>query len=455
MSWREYRRAAAGQVPVFPIAGAYESGVVPIRFSGWPLSQQGPAYPALDQDIEADVVVVGAGLVGASLALHLAEGGVRVVVLEADQPGSGASGRNAGHVQPYLGSVEPLRAHADQGKRFTEYFIQHRDIVFDLCQKHGLQADAVKSGMVDAAYRKHAALENKVSQWKAFGYDVDIVGAARLKELLGTDAYGYGIHWREGGRVNPYLFTNGMIGAAVRLGARVHGNTCVVGCERIGSHWRVRSATGSVRAQQVVICTNGHAGNAFFPELARTQFPLVACGMATRPLPQSVLDIVNPARVSLMQHPAGLYPLIIDGRNRLITATIPGPGRAQRAETYFAYFLRYLHRTYPRLRGTHIELESYWTGMTANSSSLYEAAYPKLYQVADGVLALMNFGSWGNVMGPMMGANLGQALASDRPQDFLLPLETPQAVHFPGLFETKIRRVLIPAARWADKLNLV
>ncbi|WP_280291732.1 FAD-dependent oxidoreductase [Pseudomonas sp. BN417] len=455
MSWRELRRAVAGQVPVFPVADAYESGVVPIRFSGWPASWQNPAYPALDQDIEADVVVVGAGLVGASLALHLAECGVRAVVLEADQPGSGASGRNAGHVQPYLGSFAPLRAHADQGRRFVDHFIQHRDIVFELCRKYGLEADAVKSGMVDAACRRHAALEDKVKRWKAFGYEVDLVGREQLKELLGTGAYSHGIHWREGGRVNPYLFTNGMIAAAVRLGARVHGNSAVVACERSGSQWRVRAAGGSVRAQQVVICTNGHAGNGFFPELARTQFPLVACGMATRPLPQAVLDIVNPGRVTLMQYPAGLYPLVIDGRNRLITATIPGAGRAQRAEDYFAYFLRYLHRTYPQLRDARIEPESYWTGMTANSSSLYEAAYPKLYRVADGVLALMNFGSWGNVMGPMMGANLAQALASDRPQDFLLPLETPQAVRFPGLFETKIRRVLIPAARWADRLDLV
>ncbi|MFZ6049859.1 NAD(P)/FAD-dependent oxidoreductase [Pseudomonas sp. CR3202] len=455
MSWSEYRRAVAGQVPVFPVADAYESGVVPIRFSGWPLSQQAPAYPALDQDIAADVVVVGAGLAGASLALRLAENGVRVVVLEADQPGSGASGRNAGHVQPYLASFAPLRAHADQGRRFTEYFVEHRDIVFDLCRKHGLEADAAKSGMVDAACRRHGALEDKVKRWKDFGYDLDLVGAEQLRELLGTDAYSHGIHWREGGRVNPYLFTNGMIAAAIGLGARVHGNSCVQACEPNGASWRVRTATGSVVAQQVVICTNGHAGNAFFPELARTQFPLVACGMATRPLSRDVLDIVNPARVTLMQYPAGLYPLIIDGRDRLITATIPGVGRAQRAADHFAYFLRYLRRTYPQLGDARIELESYWTGMTANSSSDYEASYPKLYRVADGVLALINFGSWGNVMGPMMGTNLADALAGDRFQDCLLPLETPKAVQFPGLFETKIRRVLIPAARLADRLNLV
>ena len=455
MSWRGFRYAVAGQVPVFPAADAYEAGVVPIRFSGWPLPGEIPAYPALDRDIEADVVVVGAGLAGASLALRLAEQGVAVVVLEADQPGSGASGRNAGHVQPYLGSFDPLRTHVDGGRRFTDYFIEHRNVVFELCRKHGLQADAAQSGMIDAATRRHAALDAKVKKWQAFGYAVDVVGGERLGELLGTSAYSYGIHWREGGRVNPFLFTNGMIAAAVGLGAEVYGNSSVVGCERSGSSWRVRTAVGSVRTQQVVLCTNGHAGNAFFPELARTQFPLVACGLATRPLPQAALEIINPARVALMQYPAGLYPLVIDGRNRLITATIPAAGRAQRAADHFAYFLRYLRRTYPQLGDTRIELESYWTGMTANSSSVYDACYPKLYRVADGVLALNNFGSWGNVLGPLLGVNLADALVGGRLQDCVLPLETPRAVQFPGLFETKIRRVLIPAARWADKFNLV
>lgn len=449
------KRQAAGQVPVFPAAQAYEAGVVPIRFSGWPLSTPQPAYGSLDRDIEADVLVVGAGLAGASLTLHLAERGVDVVLLEADQPASGASGRNAGHVQPYLGSLEALRDLPDQGRGFTDFFIANRDIVFELSRKYDLAADAVRCGMVEAAVREHAALRRKAHQWQALGYDVDIVDAERLHALLGTDAYRYGIHWREGGRVNPYLFTQGLVSAAVGLGARVHGNSCVLSCEREGVQWRARTATGSVRAARVVLCTNGHAGNPFFPELARTQFPLLACGLATRPLPAEVLAQINPARVALMQYPAGLYPLVIDGRGRLITATIPGRGRAQDALGHFDYFLRYLRRTFPALGKVPIELESYWTGMTANSSTVYEAAYPQFYQAAEGVLALLNLGSWGNVMGPLLGMHLAQVLADDRLDKLLLPLQKPRAVHCAGLFETKIRRVLIPAARLADRLGLV
>ena len=65
---------------------AYESGTTPIACSAWPAPTGNPPWPALEADIETDVAVIGAGLVGASLALHLAERGVRVALIEAQQP---------------------------------------------------------------------------------------------------------------------------------------------------------------------------------------------------------------------------------------------------------------------------------------------------------------------------------------------------------------------------------
>lgn len=437
-----------------PSRTEYENGTVPIRCSGWPPATITSSHATLEHDVDADIVVIGAGLAGASAALHLAERGVSVVVLEAAQPGNGASGRNAGHVQAFLDNLEPLRTWPGQGRPFIDFFIEHRDIVYDICRKHGIEADAVKSGMVEAAYKKHQSLEQKAARWKALGYDVDVVAADRLRELLGTDSYSYGLHWREGGRVNPYLFTNGMATVATTLGARVYGNSPALSCNKVGQRWRVATPHGSVQASKVLVCTNGHADNAFFPELARTSYPLVACAMATRPLPQAVLDMVNPARVALTQYPTGLYPTVIDNRNRMITATIPYPRRADAAQTYFAYFLRYLHRTFPQTRDANIELESYWTGTTYSSSHVYHDDFAKLYQVADGVMALMNLGTWGNLMGPLLGMNVAQAIAAERPQDLLMPVEAPSTVRHPGWFEFKVRYLMIPAARLADRFGL-
>ena len=210
----------------------------------------------------------------------------------------------------------------------------------------------------------------------------------------------------------------------------------------------------SVRAHKVVLCTSGHAGHRFFPELARTQYPLVGCGVATTPLPGRIVCIVNPSRAAMMQHPTGLYPLVIDGRNHMITSTFPHPGRAHRDERYISYFLRFLRAAYPALRDEKIEMDSYWTGMTSNSSSVCREDYPELLQVENDVLALMNLGSWGKVLGPLLGLNVAEALAEDRPGAFVLPLERPAAGGFPRLFELKIRYFLVPAARMIDRLGL-
>ena len=254
--------------------------------------------------------------------------------------------------------------------------------------------------------------------------------------------------------VRPPFLTNGLVAAATRRGARVHGHSPVTAVERAGEGWLVRTPSASVRARRVVLCTNGHRGNRFFPELAATNYPLLACALTTQPLPEDVLAGINPSRAAFTQFPTGLYPLVIDGRRRLVTATIPDAGAAEDGARSFGRFLRYLHRFFPHTRAADIRLESYWTGETASSSSAYHEDYPKLYAVAPGVTAAMNVGTWGNVFAPQLGTHVADWLVDGRGQDLVLELETPHAVPFQRSFALKTRRVLIPLARLADRLGL-
>ena len=433
---------------------AYQTGTVPIACSGWALHARAPSHVALEEDVETDVAVIGAGLAGSSLALHLRELGINVALIEARQPADGASGRNAGHVQPFLDKLHALRGWPGGGQSFVDYFVEQRNIVYEMCKRYGIDGDAHPGGMVEASVKPAASLRGKAREWADRGYAVTEVGRESLQELLGTSRYGYGLHWQEGGSVNPFMFTNGMVSVAQSMGAQVYGDSPVLDCRREGTMWRLSTARGSVRAHRVVICTNAHAGNPFFPELGRTQYPLVACALATKPLSQLVLDGLNPARVALTQVPTGLYPMVVDGQRRLVTATIPNVGGEDDARRYFNYFLSYLHKTFPQTREQSIELESYWTGYTASSSQVYHEDYAKIYEVADGVTALMNLGTWGNVRGPLLGRHLAQVIASERWQDLLLPLEKPQVATSPQWFSFKIRRILVPMARIVDRLNL-
>ncbi len=438
-----------------PKRAEYESGTVPIALSGWVQAAPATKWASLGQDLDTDVVVIGAGIAGAAVALHLAERQCDVVVLEAAQPAGAASGRNAGHVTPIVGMFKPLKQWPGEGRAFLDLLVSNKHIVFDLVRRYDLQVDCANTGMLETVDRFPGMLAQKERHWRQLGYEVETVGREQLLALLGTDKYRTGLRWREGGKVNPYEFTNGLIDAAHRLGASVFGDSRVTGCEREGDRWRVRTDSGSVLAKKVVLCTSGHTGNAFFPHLASTQYPLVAYAMATKPLPTELLQVVNPSGAAFKQAPLGLYPLVLDGLGRLVTAGIPGRFRAADAERYFRSFLRFLHRTWPQTKDVRIEMSTYWTGMTACSSPVVRADYPKFYRVDDGVYGFMNLGTWGNMLGPLLGMNLAQTLIEDRPDKLVVPLETPAPVRFRRRLEFKVRDCLIPMARMAEATRLL
>jgi hypothetical protein len=432
----------------------FERGEVPIAFSGWTIPQgTSPKWPALDGDAETSVVVIGAGLAGSSLALHLAEAGVAVAVLEARQPGWGASGRNAGHVLPILRDLKALEHFPDGGRRFLDLFRQHLTIPYDLSVKHGIDCDAVRSGYVNgmrskgaqaAFLRQHAYLER--------------VGIQRLVPLspedmqhrLGTGAYPHGVLFEDGGRVNPYLFTNGMIAAAVRFGARVHGDSEALALERMGARWRVRTSRGTVVADRVVFCTNAYPGR-IEPAFPTAFYPLTAYAITTRPLPAEALDHILPGGGTFAQAPIDLNPMVRDRHNRLILSSIPRVGRARDADWHFRSQLRWLHRTWPATRSMAIERESYWTGRVA----LRDRQFPGVFRLDCGVYGLMYFNAWGNIMAPLMGKLLASGLASDNPAGLPFPMETVEPVSMPRKQELLIRHLLLPAARTAQRLGMI
>ena len=105
-----------------------------------------PPTPALEGECEADVCVVGGGFTGLSTALHLAEAGARVVLLEAGEPGFGASGRNHGQVVPMLSRYGPdetvARFGPEEGERFNLFVAEAAKLVFELIDRLGIECDA-------------------------------------------------------------------------------------------------------------------------------------------------------------------------------------------------------------------------------------------------------------------------------------------------------------------------
>ena len=433
----------------------YDTGTVPISSSGWAKAKGlGESYPALEQDLTTDVLVIGAGLAGGSLALHLSEQGIDTVILEARQPGWGASGRNAGHVLPLLKDFEVFERFPDQGGAFLDLFREHHSIPFDIAERYGINCDASRSGYLNSIKSQSAldkfAKSSAVSA-KRLGQSTRILGANEMREMTGSSYYPHGVFYESGGRINPYLFTNGMVRVAQSKGARVFGDSEAATVVSDGSGWIVKVKNGaSVRCEKLVFCTNAYSTD-IVPEFQKSCYPLTAYALSTEPLPAELSDIIMPSRATLAQVPVDLNPFIVDEHNRIIMASIPSRTRPHDAKWHFKQHMQWVNRTWPETKDIPIKLDSYWTGRVA----MGEREFPGMYRLASGIYGLMHFNAWGNVLAPMMGMALAKAIAADKPDSLPFPVISPNEVAHPGKQEFLIRNLMIPAARFAQDLDII
>lgn len=452
--WKGYPDLLTADSAARTDAELFERGLIGVERSGWTMPQGvAHAYPELTGDLATDVLVIGAGLAGSSLALHLAEAGVAVTVLEARQPGWGASGRNAGHVLPILRDPGVFASFPDQGKAFLEAFRAHHTLPYDLQARHGFDADAMQSGYLNVAANAEAIAKfRKQTAWmeRQGLLSVAEIGGEDLHRATGSKIWERALNYVEGGRVNPYRLTNGMAAKAAALGAKVHGQSPAETITRNGARWTVRTAKGSVTADRVVFCTNAYP-TGIVPEFTKAFYPLTAYALTTKPLPADARAAIMPGRQTLAQVPIDLNPLVRDGGDRLILSSIPTVSSPENAAWHFANQLDWLHRAWPQTRGMKIELEAYWTGRVA----MRDHQFPGVFELQPGLFGLMYFNAWGNVLAPLMGKLMAEGLTADRIDALPFPIEKPLAVSNQGKMDRIIRHVMIPSARTGQRIGFL
>jgi glycine/D-amino acid oxidase-like deaminating enzyme len=254
--------------------------------------------PPLAGDLRVRVAVVGGGFTGLSSALHLAKSGVDVAVLEAHEPGWGASGRNGGQVNPGL-KHEPdaveTRFGRDLGSRLVAFSGNAPQKVFDLVREHQIRCEANQGGTIRAAFSKTSErfLRGATAGWQARGAPVEWVDPERMAALTGTGRYRCGALDRRGGSLNPLGYARGLAEAAMRFGAAVHGGTPATRLARTGAGWAVTTPRGVVSADWVVLATNGYTDD-LWPGLKRSVVPVYSGIAATAPLPDAVAARILP-----------------------------------------------------------------------------------------------------------------------------------------------------------------
>ncbi len=253
-------------------------------------------FPPLEGAQRADVCVVGAGFTGISTALHLAERGYEVRVVEANRVGWGASGRNGGQI---IGGIAGEKAIASfHGPDVDDLLWQMRwaghDIIRQRVRTYDIDCD-LKFGYLDVAIKQRHLrdLEEQFETLKQhdFPFEYRLLSREETVGTIGTEAYIGALENMGNGHVHPLNLCLGEARAAVGQGATIHERSPVLRVEE-GGRPRVVTARGSVSADFVLI-----AGNAYHfiePKLRGIMFPVNSFIVATEPLPEERVDSINP-----------------------------------------------------------------------------------------------------------------------------------------------------------------
>src|SRR5215203_3946603 len=145
-------------------------------------------------------------------------------VLEAAEPGFGASGRNNGQVIPTLSRADPdaiVARHGAAGERFVALLRDSAALLFDLARRHAIDAEAEQAGWVQPAHSpgRIRISEARVRQWSRWGAPVALLDCGEVRAMTGSDAWHGGFWNRSGGHINPLALTRGLAGAALAAGA--------------------------------------------------------------------------------------------------------------------------------------------------------------------------------------------------------------------------------------------
>jgi len=253
-------------------------------------------YAPLSGSVNADVCVIGAGFTGISTALHLAERGYSVHVVEANKVGWGASGRNGGQMIGGIAGESAILKHhgsAIAGLLWEMRWAGH-EIIRQRVQQYGILCD-LKSGYLDVAIKERHLREQREEyehlEQNDFPFEYQLLSRDETRDLIGTDAYIGAMKNMGSGHLHPLNLCVGEGRAAVAQGATIYEQSEVIGLEH-GDRPTVLTENGSVSADFVVLAGNAYQ---FLDRKLRSQlFPVNSFIIATEPLSEQLVAEINP-----------------------------------------------------------------------------------------------------------------------------------------------------------------
>ena len=388
-----------------------------------------PSTEALAGEIVGDVAIVGAGYTGCSTALHLAERGIDVAVLEAVEIGYGAAGRSSGLVNAGLwvmpSSLKEVLGPV-HGERLLSLLTYSPRTVFEIIEKYDIQCELMRNGTIHCAAGAAgvANIQERARQWQERGVPVRVMEHDEVHAKTGTSAYPAGLFDPRAGTVQPLAYVRGLGRAAITAGARMFTGSPVEKIERDRGVWSLATPRGKIRAKWVVLASDAYTLRVVL-ELRTEQVSVPIFQIATAPLGDNVRKTILPeghATWDTRTVPTGFRT---DAAGRLIINSV-GALRNTGLAVHRAWARRQLKSYFPQL-GDDISFEHEWYGWIGTTPH----HLPRLHAPAENMIALVGFNGRGIAPGTVLGRELARHVAGEVSlKDMFLPVSPMRSAPF-------------------------
>ena len=369
-----------------------------------------PECPTLADAVACDVCVIGGGFTGLSSALHLAERGYDVVLLEAERVGWGASGRNGGQVgsgqRKPQNELEKLVG-TKHARDLWELAEESKKTVKELIKKHGIQCDfklGILHPMHKASYVSHAhRYVEKLHRDYAYEY-AQSISTKEMREMLGTEAYFGGWLDSDAGHLHPLNYALGLARAGMNAGVKIFENSRVT---RYSTAQKilVETLSGTVSADFLVLGCNGYLGQ-LEPRIRGKIMPINNFILATEPFERADADALIRDDVAVADSKFVINYFRLSADKRLLFGG--GENYTNRFPRDIKAFVRkYMLKIYPQLDHTRIDYA--WGGTLAVTMN----RLPHFGRLANNVFYAQGYSGHGVAMASLAGKLLADAIAGN------------------------------------------